>query len=377
MGRARPWCAPPIFLYRLLYGGVLSRLPSRSPCRSASGRLRLVPLDLLPVFRNDDPSPRVTLGGVRLPNPLILSSMYYDTTILRRAMGLGFGAVTAKSITPKPRPGIRSRTSCASPRRRGPGSSTATASTIPASRPIASRWLRLPHRVPLIVAAAGESAEDYVAVVEGLAPFGDLVEINISSPNTKLVYGWSERPRGAGGDLPRGAKGDGQADHRQGVAGFPATPTRRRRFPRRATRASPSSTAATRAAWTSRASRRRPADSPGPRCSARTLENVRRLRERFGDSIEIIATGGIDTPDKALQALRAGATACALLHGIHHARAVPGAENPRRPCQGQTVTHSLSTYPQTSTPRKNARSDAVPRARIEYMTLQPSTASTG
>ncbi|MGH9021586.1 MAG: hypothetical protein ACRDV9_00540, partial [Acidimicrobiia bacterium] len=52
----------------------------------------------------------------------------------------------------------------------------------------------LPHRVPLIVAAACESADDYVRVVEGLQEFGDLVEINISSPNTKLIYGWSTRP---------------------------------------------------------------------------------------------------------------------------------------------------------------------------------------
>jgi dihydroorotate dehydrogenase len=31
--------------------------------------------------------------------------MYYDTRILARAMWLGFGAVTAKSITGAPRPG--------------------------------------------------------------------------------------------------------------------------------------------------------------------------------------------------------------------------------------------------------------------------------
>ena len=43
------------------------------------------------------------VGGVRLANPLILAAMYYDTAILRRAMGLGFGAVTTKSITVNPR----------------------------------------------------------------------------------------------------------------------------------------------------------------------------------------------------------------------------------------------------------------------------------
>jgi len=49
---------------------------------------------------------------------------------------------------------------------------------------------------------------------------------------------------------------------------------------------------------------------------AETLTNVRRLRERFAGRIEIIATGGIDTPDKVLQALGAGATACAYFTGF-------------------------------------------------------------
>ena len=48
--------------------------------------------------------------------------------------------------------------------------------------------------MPLIVAAAGESADEYARVVAGLEAFGALVEINISSPNTKLVYEWSSRP---------------------------------------------------------------------------------------------------------------------------------------------------------------------------------------
>src|SRR5262244_2991249 len=91
--------------------------------------------------------------------------MYYDPIILRRAMRLGFGAVTAKSITANPRLEAYRRALAG-----------------------------LPHRVPLIVAAAGESAAEYARVVAGLEAFGDLVEINISSPNTRLVYAWSERP---------------------------------------------------------------------------------------------------------------------------------------------------------------------------------------
>src|SRR2546430_11292486 len=49
----------------------------------------------------------------------------------------------------------------------------------------------------------------------------------------------------------------------------------------------------------------------GPALFPQTLDNVRRLRDRFGSRIDLIATGGIDSPDKALQVLAAGATACA------------------------------------------------------------------
>src|SRR5262249_5946043 len=102
-------------LYRLVYEGVLSRPPERAAVALGQQVLRVLPLDRLPVFRREDPRLAVTLGGVRLPNPLILAAMYYDTRILRRAMGLGFGAVAARTITaeslprhPQPNPLPRS-----------------------------------------------------------------------------------------------------------------------------------------------------------------------------------------------------------------------------------------------------------------------------
>ena len=85
-------------LYRLVYEGVLSRLPEPTAVALGQQALRVLPLDRLPVFRREDPRLAVSLGGVRLPNPLILAAMYYDTRILSRAMGLGFGAVTARGV---------------------------------------------------------------------------------------------------------------------------------------------------------------------------------------------------------------------------------------------------------------------------------------
>src|SRR2546421_5701628 len=63
----------------------------------------------LPAFRLDDSRLAVTLGGARLPNPVILAAMYYDSHILERAMGLGFGAVTTKTRSEERRVGKECR----------------------------------------------------------------------------------------------------------------------------------------------------------------------------------------------------------------------------------------------------------------------------
>lgn len=302
-------------LYRALYRSVLARLPERLSIAIGQWGLRRLPLDHLGLFRNDNPRLAITLGGVRLPNPLILSSMYYDVAILRRAMGLGWGAVTAKSITPGPRPGhpepnlVRIQTA------EGPGLVNCNGFKNPGLEAYRAALAGLPHRVPLIVAAAGESAEDYVRVVEGLQEFGDLVELNISSPNTKLVYGWSTRPHElkevfravrAATAKPLIVKISPDFRETNETITIPAAldagitivnygNTRRVEEPRLSQRTGGLS---------------------GPALFEVTRENVRRVRERFGARLELIATGGIDSPEKARAALEAGATACGIFTGF-------------------------------------------------------------
>ena len=302
-------------LYRALYRGVLARMPERAAIAIGQWSLRHVPLDRLGLFRHEDPRLAITLGGVTLPNPLILSSMYYDTVILRRAMGLGWGAVTAKSITSGPRPGHPEPNLVRIETAEGPGLVNCNGFKNPGLEAYRQALAGLPHRVPLIVAAAGESAEDYVRVVEGLQEFGDLVEINISSPNTKLVYGWSTRPHELK-DVFRAVRGATRKpvivkispDFREtneeitipaaldaGITIVNYGNTRRVEEPRLSQRSGGLS---------------------GPALFATTLENVRRVRERFGDHLELIATGGIDSPERARQALAAGATACGIFTGF-------------------------------------------------------------
>jgi dihydroorotate dehydrogenase len=302
-------------LYRALYRGVLSRLPEHIAVALGQWGLRALPLDRLPIFRNPDPRLAVTLGGVTLPNPLILSSMYYDPRILRRAMGLGFGAVTTKSITPRPRPGHPQPNLVRIETAEGPGLVNCNGFQNPGLAAYRAALRGLPHRVPLIVAAAGESVSEYAEVVSGLETLGDLVEINISSPNTKLVYEWSTRPAELRG-LFRAVRNATlkpvivkvSPDFRDtnentiiptaldaGIGIVNCGNTRRVDEPRLSQKTGGLS---------------------GPAVFAATIENVRGLRERFGAGIEIIACGGIDAPDKACAALAAGANACAYFTGF-------------------------------------------------------------
>jgi dihydroorotate dehydrogenase len=302
-------------VYRAVYRGLLSRLPERTATALGQWGLRVLPLDRLTIFRNTDPRLRIALGGVALPNPLILSSMYYDPRILARTMGLGFGAVTTKSITRDPRPGhphpnlVRIETA------EGPGLVNCNGFKNPGLTAYREALRGLRHRVPLIVAAAGESVEEYVEVVGGLERLGDLVEINISSPNTKLVYEWSTRSAEVGRLFRAVRKATAKpiivkispdfgktnedlivpAALDAGIGIVNCGNTKRVEEPRLSQKTGGLS---------------------GPALFATTLTNVRRLRDRFGASLEIIAGGGIDAPEKAVAVLRAGATACAYFTGF-------------------------------------------------------------
>ncbi len=301
--------------YRLLYDGVLSRLPEPAAIALGQTGLKLLPLDRLGAFRLEDPRLAVTVGGVRLPNPLILAAMYADRRILARAMGLGFGAVTTKSITRQPRPGhpqpnlVRVRTAD------GPGLVNCNGFENPGVEAFAAALRGLPHRVPLIVSVAGESADDYLDLARALAPFADLLELNISSPNTALVYAWSTRPRELRDLLERVrtavavpiivklSPDFAETNERDiipaaleaGVRVVNYGNTRRVAEPRLSQKTGGLS---------------------GPAIFPATLENVRRTRAVFGDALDLIATGGVDAPDKARRLLDAGATAVGYFTGF-------------------------------------------------------------
>jgi len=302
-------------LYTLLYGGLLSRLPEARAVRLGQALLRLLPVEGIPAFRREDPRLAVTLGGVRLPNPVILSSMYYDLRILGKAMALGFGAVTTKSITPAPRPGHPEPTLVRRSSALGPGFVNCNGFKNPGLAAYRDALAGFRRTRPLIVSVAGESVEEYRAMVEGLERYADLVEVNISSPNTRLVYQLSASPERVRGllkevratttrplvvklspdYLEENFRAIVPAALEVGVEAVNFGNTRRVEEPGLSQGAGGLS---------------------GPELFETVLETVRRLRETFGQGFGLIATGGIDSPAKALRALEAGADAVGYFTGF-------------------------------------------------------------
>jgi dihydroorotate dehydrogenase len=295
-------------LYGILYGRVLSRLPEATAVRLGQALFRALPVAPLRALAVDDERLAVVVGGVRLPGPLILASMYFDVRILRRAMAVGFGAVTAKSITTDPRPGhprpnlVRVTTAA------GPGLVNCNGFHNPGLEAFRTALRGLRRERPLVVSVAGESPEEYRRLVEALGPHADLVEVNISSPNTRLVYELSRssaRVRTLLGLVREATRKplilklspDYPEENRRAIvpaalaAGVDALNfgnTRRVEEPRLSQRAGGLS---------------------GPELFPTVLETVRELRRSIGPELGLIATGGVDTPTKALAALEAGADA--------------------------------------------------------------------
>jgi len=301
--------------YRFLYAVFLSRIPETAAVSLGQNLLRLLPLDRLGSFRLDDPRLAMTLGGVALANPVILAAMYYDPAILGRAMGLGFGAVTAKSITIQARPGhpqpnlVRTSTDA------GPGLVNCNGFQNPGLDGFRASLASLPHRVPLIVSVAGETIADYVRLVRELGPLSELVEFNISSPNTRLVYEWSRKP----GELATLLREVRRATEKPLIVKLSpdfAETNEREIIPA----ALDAGIRIINYGNTRKVANRRLSQGEGglsgPDIFPTTLENLRRTRRVFGRDFEIIATGGVDTPDKAVTLLADGATAVGYFTGF-------------------------------------------------------------
>jgi dihydroorotate dehydrogenase len=277
-----------------------------------------------------DPGLRVRALGLDLASPIGLAAGFdKDAAHVDALAALGFGFVEVGTITAQPQPG--------NPRPR--------MFRLPADRALVNRMgfnnggaraaahrLEAPRDPGTVVGVnigrtkvAADAVADYRAAAAALAPVADYLVINVSSPNTPGLRDLQAVEQlGALVAAVRAAAGDARPDTgpsagplpvlvkiapdladadidaiadlavEAGLDGLVATNTT---IGREGLRSDPAAVSAAGAGGLS-----------GAPLKARSLEVLRRLHDRVGDRLVLVAAGGVETPEDVLERLRAGAT---------------------------------------------------------------------
>jgi dihydroorotate dehydrogenase len=319
-------------MYRLLFRVVLRRLPAETAHRAGFTLIRVAgaagAAGLLRRWLGPrDPVLRVRAMGLEFPGPLGLAAGFDKdarATVGLGALGFGFvevGTVTARAQAGNPRPRMfRLPADRALVNRMGFNNDGAAAA--------AARLRRRPRGGPVVGVNIGktravpdqQAAEDYAASARAVADVADYVVVNVSSPNTPglrdlqaagrlwpVLVAVREALDAAPGSrrvpllvkiAPDLAEPDVDAVAdlavELGLDGIIATNTT---VSREGLVSSPAEVTTAGAGGLS-----------GPPLRAPALAVLRRLRERAGDRLVLIAAGGIETPDDAWERLAAGAT---------------------------------------------------------------------
>ncbi len=127
---------------------------------------------------------KVEFAGIRLRNPLVLASGFIgnDPSLLRRAWDAGFGAVTTKSLTPKPREGYKPPIVVDL----GYGYLNAVGLSNPGIDKLGWLLSELPDEAVVILSVAGSTPRDFrLSVEKGVEHDVDFIELNLSCPHVK------------------------------------------------------------------------------------------------------------------------------------------------------------------------------------------------
>jgi dihydroorotate dehydrogenase len=312
---------------------VLRRLPAETAHRAGFALIRAAgAAGTAGVLRRwlgpRDPVLQVQALGLEFPGPLGLAAGFDKDARATSGLGaLGFGFVEVGTVTAQAQPGnsrprmFRLPADRALINRMGFNNEGAAAA--------AARLRRRPEGGPVVGVNLGktravpdrEAAADYAASARAVADVADYVVVNVSSPNTPglrdlqaadrlrpvlvAVRSALDAAAGEGRRVPllvkiapdlAGQDVDAVADLavELGLDGIIATNTT---VARAGLVSSAAEVAAVGAGGLS-----------GPPLRAPALAVLRRLRERAGDRLVLIAAGGIETPDDAWERMAAGAT---------------------------------------------------------------------
>ena len=320
-------------MYRLLFRVVLRRLPAETAHRAGLALIQAAGMaGVAGVLRRwlgpRDPVLRVRALGLEFPGPLGLAAGFDKDARATGGLGaLGFGFVEVGTVTARAQPGnprprlFRLPADRALVNRMGFNNEGAAAA--------AARLRRRRPGGPVVGVNIGktravpdrEAAADYAASARAVADVADYVVVNVSSPNTPGLRDLQAADRlrpvlvavrsaldacaGEGRHVPllvkiapdlAGEDVDAVADLAVELRldGIIATNTT---VAREGLASTPAEVTAAGAGGLS-----------GPPLRGPALAVLRRLQERAGDRLVLIAAGGIETPDDAWERLRAGAT---------------------------------------------------------------------
>ena len=322
-------------MYQLLFRVVLRRLPAETAHRAGFALIRVAGVagtaGLLRRWLGPrDPVLRVPALGLEFPGPLGLAAGFDKDARGTGGLGaLGFGFVEVGTVTARAQPGnprprlFRLPADRALVNRMGFNNEGAAAA---AAR--LRRRARRPGAGPVVGVNIGktravpeaEAAADYAASARAVAGVADYVVVNVSSPNTPGLRDLQATDRLRPVLVAVRSALDAEASRRRvpllvkiapdlagedvdavadlavelGLDGIIATNTT-------VSRDGLASTAAEVAAAGA-------GGLSGPPLRAAALAVLRRLRERAGDRLVLIAVGGIETPEDAWERLAAGAT---------------------------------------------------------------------
>lgn len=323
-------------MYRLLFATLLRHLPAETVHRLSFRALRALAAvpGALPLVRRlfgpRDPALRVRALGLDFPGPVGLAAGFDKDAEAYEALGaFGFGFVEIGTVTARAQPGnprprlFRLVKDRAIVNRMGFNNEGARA---------AAARLRGPRRIIVgvnigktKVVPEHEAVADYVESTERLAALADYLVVNVSSPNTpglrdlqavehlrpllEAVRAAADRatPRRVPllvkiapdlDDADVDAVADLALDLR--LDGIIAT-----------------NTTISRDGLTSKNAEEAGAGGlSGAPLRRRSLEVLRRLRERTGDRLVLVSVGGIETADEAWERIQAGATLVQAYTGL-------------------------------------------------------------
>jgi dihydroorotate dehydrogenase len=293
--------------------GILRRLPPLVAWRILHSMPEWL-LDWVAAESGRPPPPQgleTSLLGKRLEHPVgIAAGLDKDGRLLRVAWAMGAGFHVVGSVLPRPNPGVKPMVLVRLP---DGGTINRLGLPSPGPGPVVERLrARRPPGMPVAVSIAAFTPEGYGEVYRAVSGVADWVEINISCPNVESHRSFEEpeialeicghlKPRGIPALLKiPPTQNEERLEAYLDVArecdlqGIVAGNTMRIEY------------------------RGVPAGLGGPRLYPTTLKMTRLLREWAPRGFVIVAVGGIDSGEKLLELLDAGADAVEVLSAVIH-----------------------------------------------------------